>query len=445
LCTAEDLAKAGRRLDTLNAGEDAADVRAVFSWSYRALQPATARMFRLLGLHPGQDIGVHTAASLAGEPVPKAQRQLAELAHAHLIVEHTPGRYTVHDLLRAYAIELGRAHDGEADRRTAVRRMLDFCVRTVQTANALVDPSREQAAARQPEPGAASKDLSDRQAALSWLNAEYPVLRDGVTLALDTGLDEYACHLAWLLGAFCRLRVYWTEWAAIEHAVLPATYRLADPLWQARVHRELAYAYASLDRYEAGQEHFEHALRLYGVLSDHVGLSRTHRGMCLMFERQGRYADALVHARRSRDLLLHTDDKPGKAYAYNSVGWHHALVGDFPEALDNCRQAVTLLAEAGDQLGEATAWDSVGYVHHHLGEYQEALACYDRALETFRELGDRYYEADTLVHVGDTLHATDDGPAAQVAWQRALAIFTELGRSEAAEVQTKMKAVGSER
>jgi tetratricopeptide (TPR) repeat protein len=439
---ADDLAEAGRRLDTLNAGDDAADVRAVFSWSCRALRPATARMFQLLGLHPGQEIGVRAAASLTGERVDEAQRQLAELAHANLIVEHTPGRYRVHDLLRAYAVELSRTHDGEAAQRAAVRRLLDFCVRTTEAANVLLEPGRELLPARPPEPGAAAQDLPDSQAALSWLTTEYPALRDAVALALDLGLDEQACQLAWMLGTFCRLRVYWTDWAAIQEAALPAAYRLAEPLWQARLHRELAYAYASLDRYEASQAQFEHALERYGTLADHIGLSRAHRGICLMFERQGRYAEALEHARRSRDLLLQTDDQPGKAYAYNSVGWYHALVGDFPDALDNCRRAVTLLAEVGDRLGEATAWDSVGYVHHHLGQYREALTCYDRALETFRELGDRYYEADTLVHVGDTHQATADGPAAREAWQRALAIFEDLGRSEAAEVRTKLKESG---
>ena len=39
-------------------------VRAVFSWSYRALGPDAARLFRLLGLHPGPD----TSAPAAGQP-----------------------------------------------------------------------------------------------------------------------------------------------------------------------------------------------------------------------------------------------------------------------------------------------------------------------------------------------------------------------------------------
>jgi hypothetical protein len=57
----------------------------------------------LLGLHPGPDISVPAAASLAAVPSTRAGALLAELAAAHLLSEHRPGRYTAHDLLRAYA------------------------------------------------------------------------------------------------------------------------------------------------------------------------------------------------------------------------------------------------------------------------------------------------------------------------------------------------------
>ena len=57
---------ADRRLDGLDAGEDRADVRAVFSWSFRQLPENVARAFALLGLHPGDDLDVHAAAALTG-------------------------------------------------------------------------------------------------------------------------------------------------------------------------------------------------------------------------------------------------------------------------------------------------------------------------------------------------------------------------------------------
>jgi tetratricopeptide (TPR) repeat protein len=435
---AAELAAAGRRLDVLDTGDAVADVRAVFSWSYRALPAGTARLFRFLGLHPGPDTGPGLAASLAGVPVPEARVRLAELARAHLVTEHVPGRYAVHDLLHAYAVELTRTHDGPDDRHAAVHRMLDHCVRTAQAANTRLDPVHDTGPVRPPVPGVACVPMDDHQEALSWFTAEYRVLLCAVPLAAESGLDEHACHLAWLLGTFCNLRGYWTDRAAVQRAVLPAAYRLADRCWRARLHGELAYAYACLGGFADSQVHFRHALDGYAELGDDIGLARTHRGMCLMYERQGRFHEALAHARRSRDLLLDTGDDAGKAYAFNSVGWYHALVGDFHEALDNCRQAITLLREVGDRLGEATTWDSLGYAHHHLGQYREALGCYQQALDTFRDLGDRYYEADTLHHLGDSHQELGDRDAAREAWRQARVLFEELGRSEADELRAKL-------
>jgi hypothetical protein len=123
---AKQLHEAHRRLDALADTEDTStDIRAVFSWSYQRLTPDAARLFRLLGLHPGPDIATAAAASLAALPPPQVRPLLAQLAHAHLISEHTPGRYTLHDLLRAYATEQTHTNDTDTDRHTAIGRLLD--------------------------------------------------------------------------------------------------------------------------------------------------------------------------------------------------------------------------------------------------------------------------------------------------------------------------------
>ncbi len=97
------------RLDAFDIGDPATSVRAVFSWSVSQLSASAARLFRLLGLHPGPDFTAAAAASLAGLPAPEAHRLLAELTRASLIDEHVPGRFAFHDLLRAYAGEQARS------------------------------------------------------------------------------------------------------------------------------------------------------------------------------------------------------------------------------------------------------------------------------------------------------------------------------------------------
>ena len=58
------------RLEALDTGEAATNVTAVFSWSYQQLSDQAARLFRLLGLHPGPDITAPAAASLGAVPLP---------------------------------------------------------------------------------------------------------------------------------------------------------------------------------------------------------------------------------------------------------------------------------------------------------------------------------------------------------------------------------------
>src|SRR5262249_53633145 len=131
---AAELHESGSALDPFGGGDLATDVRAVFSWSYHALSAGAARLFRLLGLHPGPGIPVAAAASLAGLSPGPARALLAELTRVHLLAEHLPGRYALHDLLRAYACELACAQDSESDRHAAIRRVLAHYLHTTHSA-----------------------------------------------------------------------------------------------------------------------------------------------------------------------------------------------------------------------------------------------------------------------------------------------------------------------
>src|SRR5581483_6097074 len=129
---AAELKQAKGGLSTLEEDDEATDVRAVFSWSYDQLSANAARMFRLLGLHPGPDISLSAAVSLAGAAVghadsdrPATAAALRELVRTHMVAEHVHARYGFHDLLRAYAADQAARVDPEPERRKATRRVLD--------------------------------------------------------------------------------------------------------------------------------------------------------------------------------------------------------------------------------------------------------------------------------------------------------------------------------
>jgi hypothetical protein len=191
-----------RRLDALDAGDPATQIRAVFSWSYAALTPLAAQLFRLLGFHPGPDITIPAAASLAGRPRAETRRLLTELTWANLITEYVPGRYTLHNLLRAYATDLTHRHDTAEQRHAAAHRVLDHYLHTAHAAARLLDPTRNLPAPTPPQPGVTPDSPTDRQQSLDWFTTEHPVLMAAIDHAAEGGFDTHTWQLVWTMWTF---------------------------------------------------------------------------------------------------------------------------------------------------------------------------------------------------------------------------------------------------
>ena len=266
---AEELADARRRLDALDAGDAAASVRAVFSWSLDSLSAPAARLFALLGLHPGPDVTIEAAASLADISLPQARRVILELADAHLITEHVPGRFSLHDLLHAYTAERAAA-DSDQGRQAALARVLDHYLHTARTAALLlnparvpVTPSRVPVPLSPPQPGVTPEHLDGQQHALAWLEAERHVLIAVITLAARAGFDTCAWQLPWAMSNFLDRRGYWQDSATVHSTALHATTRLGDTAAQTAIRRQLAHACIRLADYDQAGAHLTHCLKLY--------------------------------------------------------------------------------------------------------------------------------------------------------------------------------------
>ncbi|WP_433247082.1 AfsR/SARP family transcriptional regulator [Streptosporangium sp. CA-135522] len=435
---ADELHEARGGLDAFDSDDSATQVRGVFSWSYHTLGSAAAWLFRLLGLHPGPDLTISAVASLAGVPVTQARPLLTELIRAQLIIEHVPGRYTFHDLLRAYAAELVHVHNREAEHRTALRRMFDHYLHTAHAATRLLGPHRDPITPAAPQPGVTCVSLTDHQQALAWFATEHSALLAAVDRAAGTGFDTYAWQLAWTLTDFLDRQGRWHDQIATQETALAAARREGSRSGQAHAHRNLGWAHTRLDHHDDAHTHFRHALDLYDELGDHTGKAHTHGNLSGVFERQGRYEDALDHAQRALALYRLADHRPGRARALNAVGWLHALLGDHHKALIRCQQALVLHQESEDQHGQAVTWDSLGYAHHRLGDYRQAAACYEQALSLIEESGDRLNQAGTLTHLGDTLYASGAFDAARRTWKQALDILKELGHPDTEKVRVKL-------
>jgi DNA-binding SARP family transcriptional activator len=442
---AGQLRRSADRLDALTTGEPDTDLRGVFSWSYQALTPAAARLFRLLGLHPGPDISAPAAASLAARPAPEVRAALAELAQANLVVEHSAGRYALHDLLRAYAVEVAERVEPARQRRAAGYRMLDHYLHSGHAADRWLSPGRRPIEPARCAAGVVPERAGDHQEALAWFTAERPVLLAAVRYAVAAGRDTRTWQLAWCLGPFLDWCGHWHDLLATQRAALAAAGRRAGPADQAGFHRSLARAHTRLGRAEETLAHLRQALDLCERSGDLWGLGHTHLNLALMWERRRRPAEALDHARRALELFVTAGDRFGQARARNAVGWYHAQLGDHDTALTYCQQALAQMEELDDRNGLADTWDSLGYAHHHLGHHAQALACYHRAIDLYRRRGDRHLEGMILSHVGDAHRDAGNLQAARDAWQDALAILGDIDEMEAGRVRTRLAAAAPAR
>jgi DNA-binding SARP family transcriptional activator/tetratricopeptide (TPR) repeat protein len=437
---ADQLRDSHDRLAALSTSDAAAtDARAVFSWSYQALGPQPARLFRLLGLDPGPDIGVAAVASLAAVPVEQALLLLQELAVANLVTEHAAGRYTLHDLLRAYAAELVHGTATQEDRHAATGRLLDHYLQTAYAAVRLLEPGRDPITPIPPRPGIAPEHLAGHEQALGWFAVEHAALIAAVDHAAASGFDSHAWQLAWTLRTFLDRHGEWHRWVATQRVALAATTRLGGPAIQAPAHRHLANAYTRLHRFDDAHRHLRHALELSLRAGDAVEQAHTHQNLAHVWERQERHHEALEHTQVALGLYRAVGHRRGQARCLNGIGWYHTLLGDHEKALATCRQALALLQELDDRPAQAVTWDSLGLAHHRLGQHGQAVACFRHALDLARELGDRCHEAAALIHIGDTHCAAGDPGAARDVWQQALTILDDLHHAGAEEVRAKLE------
>ncbi|HWS32177.1 MAG TPA: tetratricopeptide repeat protein [Actinoplanes sp.] len=440
---AADLNEAGHRLNVLDAGDPLSDVRAVFSWSYATLTPPAARLFRLLGVHPGTDLSTFGAAALSGTTLAETRRLLSQLTRANLATERRPGRFTQHDLLRAYAAEL--VPPDEAD--TAVIRILAHYVHTACAANRLLNPTLKPLAVPllPLPPGAEPEPIPGQQAAITWLATEHTNLLAAAANTAGAGLHAYTWQLAWGLDTFHYRQSHPHDQATTWEAAVVAAEQLDMPGVQAYTHRRLGEAYRRLDRTGDAYAQAREALRRYRDAGDRPGEGDVHLDLSMLAEHEGNLEEALEHAEHALTAYrAATDSDAGLARCLNTVGWFRTLLGDHAGALDYCRTALAINIRLNSEENIASTLDSLGSAYQGLRRYAEAVDHYRRAAEGFRRMGDPPLMAETLERLGDTHYEAGDPQAAREAWTEALTARTALNhKPEAQSLTRKIHTLGS--
>ncbi|MFJ8436094.1 tetratricopeptide repeat protein [Kitasatospora sp. NPDC094019] len=449
-----------RRLDALDDGRRA--IRTVLETSCRRLTPPQAELFCLLTFNPGPDMSTAVAMALSGTGKRKEVRaRLIALARASLIRQDpATDRWSMHDLVRLYAIEqLGarrfhRLHGGMAASRL-LRHYADHA----------------EAAAEYLTPEKPSGDglFGSRAQAMEWLDVERMNLVGAVRLAHGAKQYDLAQALAVNLGEYFNLRRYLTDWLAVASTALDSARAEGDRRSEAAAGTALARVLTELRRFEEAEEAQRTALDLlesddregraaaWAVLGQVLGeLRRFEEGeealrtaLDLLREVGNRSAEATVWNNLGQSLLkvrrfeeaeqalrtaLTVMDPPGnsrqEATIWTNLGVALHDLRRFPEAEEAERTALRIAQELGDGPREGTAWNNLGHFLQDRWRLEEAEQAQRACLEIFEGLGDRFYEGTALSNLGSTLLLQRRLPEAEEAARAALAVLREVGDSQ---------------
>jgi DNA-binding SARP family transcriptional activator/tetratricopeptide (TPR) repeat protein len=421
------------RLDAFAAADAATDLRAVFTWSYRTLSPAAARLFRLLALHTGPDITAAAAGFLAGTPPREARLLLDELAVTNLVGEHKPGRYVLHDLLRAYAAELVAEQHDTGERARSITRVLGFYLATTWRTVPLLSPGDCQRLRRADGRWrAGGLELADEAAALRWLDIEHDTLLAAVRQAVDTpGVPErIAVQLAHALFAYFSVRPRWDDWARVNEIAVDAADRFGDRPAFAQATYDLGFVCWLRGRFAEAGARYGESLAIFRELADQGGEAACLAGLGDVYRVQGCAEQATARYEESLAICRRLGDLRGQTMSLGSLGLLYQGQGRSAEAQDCLRESLAIRDQLGDRRGKATSLSNLGAFYQREGRYEEALTCYQQSLATRREQGDRHGEATSLAGVGAVYREIRRLDRALSCQRESVAIFRSLADAQ---------------
>ncbi|MGW7384547.1 BTAD domain-containing putative transcriptional regulator [Streptomyces sp. NPDC054794] len=446
---AEELAYSHGSLDAFAGGDDITiDLRTVFSWSYKALSAPAARLFRLLGLHPGPDISAPAVAGLAGLTLRETRGLLVELTRAHLLTEHFPSRYTLHDLLRVYATERVQAEEAPHDRDRAVERLLSWFLHTADAAYPHLTPHRHRIPLDPLPDLCRPLEFTTYDEALNWCEAELSNLVCAARRAAEDGWAGIAWRLPAVLWGFFYLRSHLHEWLETAGMGLSAARAADDRRGEAQALADTAAALRALGRFDEAIDHNHQAMVAFREIGDIRARAAALANLGDAYLQAGILDKAVEYTRRGLVLDRALDSAWGEGNARDStwgegialanLGDAYQRLGRYDEALHCLEQALAVLRANDNHWVTGVTLDILGTIDHRLHRLDDAVDHYDQALETHRKVGNRWGEGHTLSNLGDVQLAAGRPWAARASWRRALAVFAELDHPDAEKVRTRL-------
>ncbi|WP_188316584.1 AfsR/SARP family transcriptional regulator [Solihabitans fulvus] len=419
--------RAEHRILTELATDDRS-VAAAFDLSLRELPADRQRLFLLLGgVHPGPDLDAHATAALAGTTPTAADHALDALHADHLIQETTPGRYQLHDLLRAHARNHAVDLDPD-DCGRATARVLEYYLHTAHTATGHLPTRHLPLVSVAPIAPDHPYPISDAQHARTWLNTEVTTLTSMVNLAAQHALHTtHAVHLAAALHGFLRAQGHWDRALGIHQTALDTAQHTGDRLGQASALTNLGDVHCLRGNNDAAMDSLTRAYALYTDLGNPLGQASALTNLGDVQRLRGDSGGAMDSLTRAYALYTDLGSQFGQANTVLQLGDVQRVRGDFGGAMDSLTRAYALYTDLGNPLGQANTVLLLGVAHRERGDFGAAMDSLTRADALYTDLGNQFGQVNTLANLGVVQRLRGDFGGAMESLARAYALYTDLG------------------
>jgi tetratricopeptide (TPR) repeat protein len=336
-------------------------MRAGLDVSYAALDPAAARAYRLLGLHPGPDLGAGLAAAMLDTALAETRRLLGHLTAACLLEEAGQGRYRFRGLIRAHARDQAGQVEPGAARHAVTGRITGFYLYNTAQAERLLQPHRH-GLRRDAVPPPGQPPEVTAAGALDWLDRERHNLHAVVRLAARQGFPAAAWQLADAMWPLWLYQGHYSEQLRVSRTGLRAARDCQDADAQAKMLDRVGITAWHLGRLEEAAGSFRQAGTLWRGLGDARRVTGSARKLGWIAAASGDVDKAI----RLYRCALRGYQRPGAGTAREAaltmidLGTALTAAGDDQEAVTVLRDAARQLDGQPDPYNQARALAAFG-------------------------------------------------------------------------------------
>ncbi|MFJ8346007.1 ATP-binding protein [Streptomyces sp. NPDC094153] len=401
-----------RKLQVLQAGDLA--VRASFTLSYDGLSVNSKKVFRTLGVVPTSSFSSELVANLSGIDEIEVEDILEHLLDANLVqLSPQPGRYRLHDLIRAFARERLESEEGIDHADSLTLNMAKWYADKVDEASDAIFGGRS-----------AGKNFhANPQAATDWLEIEVTAIAEVVAAAYRNSLDDLLIRITSNLTTFFQRRYHPNVWRTVTSYAVQSARRLKC---------KQCLINALIERIKAGERTHDHGDSLGMLdearqLSKELGSPRAESKVLTQLAKvasdRGKYSEAEKLLQQSLKLLQRGNDPHPLGHCYLELGEVYLSLEDTNEAKRYYEMARLRFLASKDRHCQGTVLRRISKIHLRQNNLSEAFSAANMAVQKLQSVHDLHCLGMAHTDLARVYVAQDESSRATEALGRACDYF----------------------